>query len=315
MNDKYKIFLSYVNKSFDEDLSQLLNFLDEISGLSFPMHFTGLDANNLHTESSLPLPEIKLINILRTIASCIVSFNQKGLSSAYNEKELIRKKYGYPEEIMEIAFESLYGYRDNYCVEVQENVPGCYGCTCSLYYPGINTVDDFYMFEKYYLSQNRINCITCHQLFIKRVIENIINGTEYTAIPGFTEFVQTVPKFLIDEVAVRKQEIKIDQKWKNPFYGYRYGYQKGPDPEFPYKNIFNDYIRAIVGYSLGSYIAENGRDKIRKCLRCNKIFIPLNKTGKFCSPPCKNNFNSHLRVLSGEAAKFKREGRKNGKYQ
>lgn len=73
----------------------------------------------------------------------------------------------------------------------------------------------------------------------------------------------------------------------------------------------------VLAYCLITFIeSERNRKLIHKCRMCRNFFLSK-KLGehKFCSKKCRLSFHNRKRIESGEHARYKREGRKQGKYQ
>lgn len=78
-----------------------------------------------------------------------------------------------------------------------------------------------------------------------------------------------------------------------------------------------------MGDALGSYAVwefwqflKEGWQRIGQCKHCGQFFVQVTRHEKtFCSKRCGVDYNNRERVQSGEAAKYMREKRAEGKYQ
>jgi len=302
------LFITYANNSLKEDPRNFYKIIKKIDD-EFCKESITLKRSELHKELFLGFSPLSIESILRQIINTILTLDndyKRAKNILINKKYDDEQRYGLeftnPETVVyEVAFEAVFGYEDFYCITPcdddinKKSFPfseqlddHLYIDSCAEYAPRFKSL----LFKNpgdsdLFMSRHRITCYECEQLFFIEILKQIIDGTEYDKIPGFLSFLKTVEKWSVREIVFNesgkkknpfKKNISEEYRWINPLNKYG-NWRKGPNQNYPYKHIFNEFLRSIIALSLGDFLVFNDRRLLAICKlqeECNNFFIRAN---------------------------------------
>lgn len=294
------IFLTYANASLrnnPKNLSMIFEVIDQHLSFNYSSIFPGAPEILSPIVGGSPITSINPSILVGEVIYYIIYFaNHPDMRWAEGAFESLSKSTSITlprRGTLEIAFEAAYAFRDGYCMEEEEEFPEWYHSSC-LTIPErkelIQRDDLFWIQEEH---PNRIKCYECDQLYFRNVLKLVVDGNAFKEIPGFGAFMNRGILLPVDGI-----------------------FRPGPDPEFPYRHVFNEFLRGIIAYSLNSFLDNNDRRLLRLCKTCNVFY--LNKTIRksyFCSDRCRINWHNEYRIKTGKSREYKREQRREGKQQ
>lgn len=227
---------------------------------------------------------------------------------------------GYGPGELQVAFEAVYGYRDGYCMYNEHQPPGwkisVFESECVL--PGRHALIDRELFRVPDWQQNRLKCFECEQFYLIAVLKEIIEGKDFSEIIGLEEFLNGGIDHKHEKLALG---LPIDGGIIGKGFYNEFGkLAQGPDEVYPYKHLFNRFIRSIIAYDLSDFLDddERNRNRIKCCSQCNIFYISETATKRdptFCEPKCRYDYHNEKRKQNDIYNKNRSEKRKNGFYQ
>ncbi len=264
---------------------------------------------------------------LNLFGSYLIDFTQ---TNDPKKAEKLRKEYyGNISDLeIDIAYESVYNYRDGYCPK-----------KCIEYY-GPYLAETAQKWE--YGGDKRLKCIECRQLFFRDLLFQLANGENFRGLkyPNVIDEKQYKAWQRYHKKFRGKTKVKIGDRttggfgfksyidqafdcvgqkihlsdngqlekttfieWKNLF---------GVFSSYPLNTRFNDFITSLVGFSLTDFLLNNEREKLKICLKCKNFFIASKNDLriKYC-PECSPKSKKTLK----ERAEYQREYRKKKKQK
>jgi hypothetical protein len=172
---------------------------------------------------------------------------------------------------MDIAFDAVYQYRDGYCEST----------------PGYCVIKRDLLDEKYFCGPTRLKCYECNQLFLRKLLEEIIAGKPLSDIGKegvlgeegvLAELLYNSHNYIRTRVLL---EDPSDEKGEKEVQA-----QVVLDIEAVHLGFNTFFVNSIVCYSLAHFLLNNDRRKLKRCPLCNKFFIgKADPRHKFC-PDC-----------------------------
>jgi hypothetical protein len=167
--------------------------------------------------------------------------------------------------------------------------------------------------EQNFDNKNNLKCYECDQLYFVHCLTEITNGKEYTQIKDFFKHLWAGrQKVKISETMDIVKKTNEDDKFKEGLRRIVFCTFQS-DNELHEK--FNQCIINYFWFSLSQFLTttERNRERIKKCIQCNKIYIATTlKPQTFCSDKCRHDYHNKKMIQSGVAAKYKRDKRKMG---
>jgi len=152
--------------------------------------------------------------------------------------------------------DAAYGYRDGYC----ENF-----CDERQLRRDLIGIDRFQ-------GDNRPKCYECDQMFARSILLRIANGDSLKNIQGFERLIAGQSDFF--KSAIEILDDKISKKLILADADFIINMQQGfPDNERLFK--YRYLIAAFVSFSLGEFLQQKDRRKLKKCPHCGELFIAL----------------------------------------
>lgn len=227
---------------------------------------------------------------------------------------------GYESGALQVAFEAVYGYRDEYCMFNEHQPPGwkisVFESLCVL--PGRHALIDRELFRVPDWQQNRLRCFECEQLYLIAVLKEIVEGKDVSEIIGLEEFLNGGIDHKREKVSLG---LPIDGGIIGKGFYNEWGkLAQGPDEVYPYKHLFNRFIRSIIAYDLRVYLDDNlkNRNKIKYCSKCNLFYISetsAKRSLNFCCDKCREAYHNEKRKQDEYYNKFRIYKREKGFYQ
>lgn len=271
----HTIFLVYANtplRGKPQNLLTITRTIDEYLRMANPWHLVG------HKDSP---PEIAPFALHGEIINWIIYFARKNCDEA--QAVLADMTLARPQPELEIAFEAVHGYDDFYCLDDYEEPPEWYVSRCLTLPQRTILVPQIF--------SERLLCLECEQLYFQAVLRHLAEGE------------------LIEDIL----EVFINQSmFFAPMYDVLNGltWKTGPDfPEYPYKNVFNNYLRSIIAFCFHDFLTNHDVKLLRICQQCNKFYIAKGgrKQSRFCCDSCRYEWHNKKRIISGELKEYKRK--------
>jgi hypothetical protein len=262
----------------------------------------------LHKHFHLPTPAI----FDKLLFSVVDFANEPNM--AYAENYLLSLKqyqdtFRFTES--EIAFEAVYGYQDDYCMDFSDygQNDGGYLSPCEQYLPGRHGFIDPDFFRGPDERQGRLKCFQCEQLYVIGILDQIIKGEEFFNINGLKEFLQNASNHDQGTITLRDGKINVIKFWAGLFHNSG-SFIIGPDQNYPYKHVLNQYIRSMIAYDLGAYLSGDHKNinRIKRCSKCNIFYISETSAKRelsFCSDQCRYNYHNTQRTKDGYFKDYK----------
>jgi hypothetical protein len=277
----HTIFLFYANtplRGSPENLLTITDTIDEKIPMQNPWHLAGLDPAGLST--------MRPFAMHGEIIKWIIHFAER--SFPYAEAIFSDMTRTEPRPALEIAFEAVHGYGFSYCFD--DSGSECFS-RCLIIPERKALVDDASLYgpEDH---PGRLQCLECDQLYFMAALQRLIEGEQVADIPGLAGFINQSMFF-----APMFDVLGGGLTWKT-----------GPEyPEFPYKHVFNNYLRWIIADSFERFLTNYDLRQLKVCNQCNNFFISkTSKPSKFCSAKCKNDWHNKKKIESGELKEYKR---------
>lgn len=202
---------------------------------------------------------------------------------------------------LDIAFEAIYGYQDHYCMNFKGEPLKWFDSLCALYSPGRHALIEAELFQGPDDRPGRLKCFECEQLYLKGVLDQIIEGKEFSEIFGLREFLQCAVNYQQGNIAVADRKIAINNFWGGLItLAPQIRYEEGPDRDYPYKHVFNEFVRSIIAYSLGDTLFNDSKE-IKRCSYCDKYFLKIRRKDdlNFCRDKCRYAYHNKEKIESG----------------
>jgi ferredoxin len=127
-----------------------------------------------------------------------------------------------------------------------------------------------------FMGSDRYKCYECEQKYLIYILENIIKDKEYSEIIGFSNFLNQAQYIIKTGLTIEKS--------LNPPFKEKLNKQLIWQPLIISLSI-GHFLGGIISYSLGEFLLNNDRKKLKRCNRCDQFF-PAKKADariKFCS--------------------------------
>lgn len=280
----HTIFLVYANiplRGIPANLLTITQTIDERPPMLNPWHLAG--------QADDPL-EIKPFALHGEIIQWIIYFAKYTLPEAH--AALADMTQARPRPELEIAFEAVHGYEDGYCFDDTGQPPGWYASRCLTIPERKTLIYDETLYGPEDLP-GRLKCHECDQFYFQAALKCLAEGEAIKDIPGLAAFINQrmffAPMFDMQGGGLT---------WKT-----------GPEyPEFPYRHVFNNYLRSIIAHSFYDFSTNFNQKQLRICQQCNNFYISKTlKQSKFCSDNCKYAWHNKKKIESGELKKYKRK--------
>jgi hypothetical protein len=219
--------------------------------------------------------------------------------NAITDKSVNYFKNQFDKRNCQIAFEAIYGYRDNACVKK------CFGETRI---PLLG--------KENFSVENHLKCFQCDQIFFNYMLEGIAEGKEYREKRN-----DALCDYLTIDTGFRTNEfIKIvnapsgspfkDTLGKEVYFGgYDFYNMHTKHPENYFRQLF---LFGIIKFSLVEFLQKDRR-KLKRCQKCKNFYIAKTmRPSTFCSDKCRLAWHNRKRIKSGEAKEYKRKRRREG---
>jgi hypothetical protein len=230
---------------------------------------------------------------LETIAEyfvVFVKFDNLARAKRYQEeKNLIE---GREWELYEIAFQAIYGQRQDYCRALNWK------------FNRFRTAPENARFN----TQGDLKCYQCDQLFFRHILKSIVDGNEYSEIEPkgvFLELVKSVYRNYNIDVNIVCSDHKLQVKEKIEE---RFEYLPVNDCIVsPYEMVFYEaFFRDIVFFSFIQFLLKTDRRYLKLCPHCKNYHIVGNLNRKYCSERCMQK----AKLSQEERAQYMRRYRK-----
>jgi len=143
-------------------------------------------------------------------------------------------------------------------------------------------------------------CYECYQFFFWDILLQITDGKEYTDMPDF--YFEEMAFWSSEISAVKIEPIICEARpneegtFQNLLKKYIHhlvsfdSFIKGPIGNTAHP--FNDFVLALVFFSLTEFLVHNDRRKIKKCDYCENFFIAkdIKRTTRCYSPKCEREY-------------------------
>lgn len=178
-------------------------------------------------------------------------------------------------------------------------------CPCSLTKMDVLSEEGFVTsdedLKKAVWIKERLNCLQCNHIHFASILKNLSKG-KYRHMG---EIVKGYSKVSTEDVAFWNEKQPIAK------FTYASVYEEN-------KAAFQKYLDGLPCNILVDLLSSDPSyaKKIRSCPECKFFFFSKTKrSSTFCSDQCRLAFHNRKRRESGEHAKYKREKRKEGRYQ
>ena len=207
------------------------------------------------------------------------------------------------------AVEAIYGFRDGYC---------------ETYCPHRKKREELIGVE-HFNGPDRIKCYVCDQHFFVNILHKLIAGKEYSEIDDFQLYELSVKKKtnLNINIFPSVEDKDYQEHFKELLEGYL---NRSSDYDLSIfsilemeniKNHFAKSLQVIIGYSLKSFLVDDGRSKLHRCEKCQAFYVTKrDNLSRFCSDKCRMDWWNQKYIESGIAREYKKRKRdKEGLYQ
>jgi len=279
------IFLDYANCSLSENTDALYDIYELISQyISIP--------SEIKSETKLSI----------YLLSKFARFDSFAEANAYLQEHKSKSKMlpsKYPNLILESTFSYVFGFKEGYC----NNVCPSFG--------GVEKINA--LSKKQFEGKNRIKCYQCDQQYVRYILNEILKGTSFSKIAGFTNFITNGRLLFRSGLVVQKAR-------KNKLFNEIIEKEIIYDPLSQLLSL-GIFIGAVVSYSLGNFLVKwDSRKKnplflrLKKCVHCGNFKIGNRITPReantFCSIKCRDLFHREVRKESKYHTEYMREYRK-----
>jgi hypothetical protein len=279
------IFIDYANCSLSESPNALYDIYELVSQyISIP--------SEIKSRTKLSIDLLSKFARFDTFAeanACLQEYKSKN--------KVFWPKY--TNLMLESSFSYVFGYKEGYCNFVCPSFGGV---------EKINALG-----KKQFEGKNRLKCYQCDQQYVQYILNEIVKGTKFSQIVGFTNFItngrflfrsgltiqKTSNSNLFNEVI--KEEIIYDPLNQLLFFGM--------------------FLGAVISYILGNFLTKWDSKKknplffrFKKCVHCGNFKIGDRITPRgantFCSNKCRDLFHREIRKQSKYHTEYMKEYRK-----
>jgi hypothetical protein len=256
------LFIFYANQSIHGNFDNFHAVAEKISGEGYRVYNSRCEIFKLGNDHRYFDPG----RIISQIISAIEQLNSRDVDTLYEAEQLIS------EDIQKIANEAKWGGQDGYCFSlIEDEMGGCWESPCRQLLPGR------WELVKSEAPEDWCFCYSCEQKYFQKALSLVSKGHSLAEIPGFRRYLETYRKWESSLLTSGSEKI-----WNSPFQDYQSGWISGPDPQFPNKHIFNEFVRSFIAHSFVAFVEKVDVKRIKQCPYCDSFFIARDLRRKRC---------------------------------
>lgn len=262
INARNEIFITYANNLIIKDPENLRKLLKKIEefGRCFEKIFPDIKDKKTEVNFDRSVSDLFPVDIKTAVNGL---FNIIKIDN-YDEVEPFRRGISRGDRI---AFWAAYLFTEG-CMPCRYNLMGEREKTC---------LEMYGTFKRSPQIKRHIRCYECDQAAFKTMLDRICKGESIEHLKHFTELLYFRNRYTTHIVYQHNGELR--QIIAPTFIKYD-----------QFEKIFNDYIKAIMGYSFVSFILDhdNNLKRLKSCPYCNNFFIAKDIKRTYCySTECK----------------------------
>lgn len=259
---KEPLFIFYANQSINENLESFHAIAEKISSEGYRVYNSRCEILQLQNLPRYFDPGA----IISEIISAIKQLDSRDVDNLYKAYQLIS------DDIQNIANEAMRGGQNGYCFTlIEDEISGRWESPCKHLLPGR------WELVKSEAPEDWCFCYSCDQKYFQKALCLVSIGYSLTEIPGFRLYLETYRKWESSLLTSESEKI-----WNSPFHDYHSGWVSGPDPQFPNKHIFNEFVRSFIAHSFMEFVEKEDVKRIKQCPYCNNFFIARDLKKKRC---------------------------------
>jgi hypothetical protein len=247
------LFIFYANQSIYDNFDNFFAIAEKISSKGYRVYNSKCEILQLGDYARYFDPGM----IITRIISAIKQLNSRNVETLYKAYRSIS------EDIQKIANEAKWGWENSYCFTLKEDeMGGWWESPCRQLLPGR------WELVKSEAPEDRCSCYSCEQKYFQKALSLVSKRYPLAEIPGFRRYLETYRKWESSLLTSESEKI-----WNSPFQDYNSGWISGPDPQFPNKHIFNEFVRSFIAHSFVEFMEKEDIKAIKQCPYCNNFFI------------------------------------------
>ena len=257
------IFLIYVNCSLKENPEKLYEVFEHFKSL-------GIDMCNIEKKVG------RIIDHFIAFAKC----DDLKSASLLMKERINRSASEFMHGEIRMAFEAVFGYRDNYCE-----------AKCQYKHERIALLSN-----KLFSGPERLKCHECYQLFFKSLLLGLVQGKEYSEIGSSFESLSILllnSHLDFNTSVINKRETSPRSPFKEKLEVSMFYVPRVFDVvDNEYRECLNRFVLGtLVSFSLSEFLLHNDRRKLKKCPYCEKFFIAKSIKRERCySDNCRKEY-------------------------
>ena len=312
-----KLFLVYANLSLRENIENLHEIFEEI----YPHIAHDIDGIFLdHTR--------KFVDILVSFSE----FEDPEEANDYRNTLISRALPGL-QEMVDVAYEAAFMYRNGYCEKYQMKDCGilmrrlhseigigsnqrlkCYECYQYRYIKNLNNLAGIILRKQFHAERKKADSFTLNEEEV-HLLNDWAGMRHFKIGDVFDDHSDSfywlnfrdAYEFVKPEIWMASEADQIITK----AYKLHIAGLVGRNRDITRR--FNTFMQSIVHFSLAEFLFNGDWRKLRRCEECGDFYISKTRGySKYCSSKCRMKYHNRRRIESGEARKYKRRKRKEG---